>query len=63
MCKGESVNGLISQFIDWILDAALQNDNVEGIVLNPWGQSLTLPKELISMFVEAGSIVKNYENE
>lgn len=61
--KGESVNGLISQFIDWILDAALQNDNVEGIVLNPWGQSLTLPKELISMFVEAGSIVKNYENE
>lgn len=61
--KGESVNGLLSQFIDWILDAALQNDNVEGIVLNPWGQSLTLPKELISMFVEAGSIVKSYENE
>ncbi len=61
--KGESVNGLISQFIDWILDAALQNDNVEGIVLNPWGQSLALPKELISMFVAAGSIVKSYENE
>lgn len=61
--KGEEVNGLFSQFIDWILDAALQNESVEGIVINPWGQALTLPKDLISMFVKAGSIAKNPDSE
>ncbi len=52
--KGESVNGVLSQFIDWIFDATLRNDRVEGIVINPWGEALTLPKEMLSLFFGTG---------
>lgn len=51
--KGESVSAVFSQFIDWIFDATLQNDSVAGIVINPWGESIRLPKDILTALMEA----------
>ena len=49
--KGEP-SAVISNFIDSSLKACLDSD-FEGIVINPWGQSFTLAKELIEMIFNA----------
>lgn len=49
--KGEP-SAVISNFIDSSLKACLDSD-LEGIVINPWGQSFMLAKELIEMIFNA----------
>ena len=35
-----------------IVKAALKREDVEGIVINPFGESLTLPKHILQMLME-----------
>lgn len=54
--KGEKSH-ILSNFIDSTLKACLETD-VMGIVINPWGQSLTLDKEMIDLIFEADGDVE-----
>ena len=49
--KGES-SEVISNFIDEMIKNILEFD-AEGLILDPWGKSFLLTKELISMIIEA----------
>ena len=49
--KGEAVS-VISNFIHPSLEGSVEMP-VEGIILNPWGQSLLLTKDLINMILKA----------
>ena len=49
--KGEAVS-VISNFIRPSLEGSVEMP-VEGIILNPWGQSLLLTKDLINMILKA----------
>lgn len=64
--KGERTE-ILSDFIDQALEIAAENEEGAGIVLNPWGQSFTIPREMIQMFLEADKqtmkgAVKNEDN-
>lgn len=45
----------VSQFIDTMLEALLQMEEIHGLLLNPWGESLFLGKEDIGMILTPGS--------
>ncbi len=45
----------VSQFIDCMLEPLLQMENIHGLILNPWGESLYLGKEDIAMILTPGS--------
>lgn len=49
--KGEAAD-ILSHFMDSILKAGLDMDG-EGFIINPWGQSFMLPKDLIKMIFDA----------
>ena len=49
--KGEKVS-VISNFIDTTLKG-FKNMNEEGIILNPWGKSFLLTKELVNLILDA----------
>ena len=49
--KGEAAD-ILSHFMDSILKAGLDMD-AEGFIINPWGQSFMLPKDLIKMIFDA----------
>lgn len=54
--KSES-SQIISNFIDMTLKGCL-NLNAAGIIINPWGQSFKLSKELIDMIIKADGDVE-----
>ena len=47
--------GALSHFIDSVLAAVYEQDDCAGLLLNPFGESLFLPKDLISMILEEKS--------
>ena len=48
-------SGAVSQFIDSVLEPLMQMDEIQGIILNPWGESLFLGKEDIGVILTPGS--------
>ena len=52
--KGERVQ-VISHFIDALLKAVIDN-NENGFIINPWGQSFLLTRELIEMIFHEDEI-------
>ena len=52
--KGPQAGGL-STFIDSTLEALLQMDEVAGLLINPWGESICLGKEDIALILTPGS--------
>ena len=48
-------SGAVSQFIDVMLDVLMQDEEVAGLMLNPWGESLFLGKEDIGLILSPGS--------
>lgn len=48
-------SGAVSQFIDSVLEPLMQMDEIQGLLLNPWGESLYLGKEDIGMILTPGS--------
>jgi ADP-ribosylglycohydrolase len=59
--RAESEKGapseVLSFFIDWTLKGT-QEDDVAGIIINPWGQSFRLTKEHIGKMIEADGDVE-----
>ena len=51
--KGPSAGGL-SNFIDSVLEPLMQMDEIGGLLLNPWGESLCLGKEDIAVILNPG---------
>ena len=49
--KGEAAD-ILSHFMDSVLKAGLDMEG-EGFIINPWGQSFMLPKDLIKMIFDA----------
>ena len=45
--------GVLSNFIDSLLNAVKENDSLSGILLNPWGESFLLTKEMIAAILDA----------
>ena len=54
--KGEA-SEIVSHFIDAMLKEALDSDNA-GFIINPWGKSFMLAKELIEMIFKADGDVE-----
>ena len=52
--KGPEAGGL-STFIDSVLETLLQMDEIAGLLINPWGESIFLGKEDIAMILAPGS--------
>ena len=48
-------SGAVSQFIDPVLELLMQTDEIQGLMLNPWGEPLYLGKEDIGMILTPGS--------
>lgn len=51
--KGPPAGGL-SNFIDSVLEPLMQIDEIGGLLLNPWGESLCLGKEDIAVILNPG---------
>ena len=45
----------VSQFIDIMLEALMQMNEIHGLLLNPWGDTIYLGKEDIGMILTPGS--------
>jgi hypothetical protein len=52
--KGPEAGGL-STFIESVLEPLLQMDEIAGLLINPWGESICLGKEDIAMILTPGS--------
>ena len=52
--KGPQAGGL-STFIDSTLEALLQMDEIAGLLINPWGESICLGKEDIALILSPGA--------
>ena len=52
--KGPEAGGL-STFIDSVLETLLQMDEIAGLLINPWGESICLGKEDIAMILSPGT--------
>ena len=52
--KGPQAGGL-STFIDSVLETLLQMDEIAGLLINPWGESICLGKEDIAVILTPGS--------
>lgn len=48
-------SGAVSNFIDSMLEPLLEMDQVSGMMLNPWGESVFLGKEDIALILTPGS--------
>lgn len=59
--KGEK-SAVISHFIDSTLRFCLQTE-ATGYIINPWGQSFLLTKELIQMMIDADGDVEYYVSD
>ena len=54
MEKGPKVGGL-STFADSVLETLLHTEEIAGLLINPWGESICLGKEDIAMILSPGS--------
>mgnify|MGYP003293396305 CR=1 FL=1 len=52
--KGPEVGGL-STFADSVLETLLQMEDIAGLLINPWGESICLGKEDIALILNPGS--------
>ena len=52
--KGPAVGGL-STFADSVLETLLQMEDISGLLMNPWGESICLGKEDIALILNPGS--------
>jgi hypothetical protein len=48
-------SGALSHFVDSVFTAVNDNENMAGILLNPWGESFLLTQELLFMLLKMGS--------
>lgn len=46
------VSGAVSQFIDVMLENIMQQDDIAGVIINPWGEPFVLCKSDITMILE-----------
>ena len=44
-------SGAVSQFIDSMLEHAMQQEEITGVIINPWGEHLALCKADIAMIL------------
>ncbi len=51
---------IISNYIQPFLEMASQTDKASGLVINPWGESVYIPRELLQMLFEEG---EEYESQ
>lgn len=51
--KGPTTNIRMNMSISSIVNEAANYDKVEGLVINPYGQALTLPKEILKIIINA----------
>ena len=51
--KGPASGG-VSQFIDCMLEPLMEMEEIGGLLLNPWGESLLLGKEEIAVILNPG---------
>ena len=52
--KGPAAAGL-STFVDSVFETLLQMDEIVGLLINPWGESICLGKEDIALILNPGS--------
>ena len=45
---------VVSQFIDPMLHALLQREDMDGLVINPWGEAVFLDKEDLTVILHPG---------
>ena len=50
--KGETTNITFETSIDFLIGSAFSNPEVEGLVINPFGQSFAMPKNLIKIILD-----------
>ena len=60
MHKGSAGNIQINQPIEEMLRLALKWEAIEGIVINPFGKYVQMPKEIIKLIIDG---FEYYENE
>ena len=53
--------GAVSQFIDNMLENVLQQDDMSGVIINPWGEHLVLCKVDVEWILNKG--VAQYDGE
>ena len=46
--------GAVSQFIDMMLESLIQTDDIQGLLLNPWGEAVFLGKDDIRLILTPG---------
>jgi hypothetical protein len=54
MMGGQSIQSTFLSDIGQLLNMALQEDSVEGLLINPWNRSLRLSKNLIRIILGEG---------
>lgn len=54
MQKGPQA-GVLSTFIDGVLESLIHMDEISGLMINPWGEFVCLGKEDIAMILMPGS--------
>ena len=47
-------SGAVSQFIDSMLENVMQQDDIAGVIINPWGEHLVLCKADIALILDLG---------
>ncbi len=47
-------SGVVSHFIDSVLETLMENQDIEGIILNPWGEALFMGKDDIGIIMTPG---------
>ena len=50
--KGETTNIIFETSIDFLIGSAFSNEEVEGLVINPFGQSFAMSKDLIKIILD-----------
>ena len=48
-------SGAVSQFIDSMLEHVMQQDDIAGVIINPWGEHLVLCKADIAIILDLGN--------
>ena len=50
--KKAPASGAVSQFIDSMLENLLQQEDIDGVIINPWGEQLVLCQADIAQILE-----------
>ena len=52
--KKAPASGAVSQFIESMLENVMQQDDIAGVIINPWGEHLVLCKADIALILDMG---------